>query len=96
LNTWVSFRSARSSQVGQISVGANTQGIAWEHFHTLGDIPVFNEAQKNDTRKATLTSACCSPASSQPTPEETGTSCCPPRSRGKPVGVAVKAAGACC
>ena len=20
------------------------QGIAWEHFHTLGDIPVFNEA----------------------------------------------------
>lgn len=72
------------------------QGIAWEHFHTLSDIPVFNEAQKNDTKKATVTSACCSPASSQPTPEETGTSCCPPRFRGKPVGVAVKAAGACC
>jgi hypothetical protein len=25
LNTWVSFRSARSSEVGQISVGANNQ-----------------------------------------------------------------------
>jgi len=32
------------------------QGIAWEHFHTLGDIPVFNEAPKADAA-----SACCTP-----------------------------------
>jgi hypothetical protein len=32
------------------------QGIAWEHFHTLGNIPVFNEAQKADPA-----AACCTP-----------------------------------
>ena len=32
------------------------QGIAWEHFHTLGDIPVFNEAA------APSAAACCAPA----------------------------------
>lgn len=32
------------------------QGIAWETFHTLGDIPVYGEnAQRNDT------TACCVP-----------------------------------
>ena len=34
------------------------QGIAWEHFHTLGNIPVFRE--KPD---ATSAVACCSPTS---------------------------------
>lgn len=29
------------------------QGIAWEHFHTLGDIPVFSD------KKAAPGSACC-------------------------------------
>jgi len=36
------------------------QGIAWEHFHTLGNIPVFHEAAP-----AVATSepaACCAPA----------------------------------
>lgn len=33
------------------------QGIAWEHFHTLGDIPVFNEARTTEAA-----SACCAPA----------------------------------
>ena len=33
------------------------QGIAWEHFHTLGNIPVFSEAQK-----AEPAAACCTPA----------------------------------
>lgn len=28
------------------------QGIAWEHFHTLADVPMFNEASKP-------ASACC-------------------------------------
>ncbi|MDD2178861.1 glyoxalase/bleomycin resistance/dioxygenase family protein [Acidovorax sp. D2M1] len=47
------------------------QGIAWEHFHTLGDIPVFNEAQQ-----PTAAGACCSPA-----PAATATpkaACCGP------------------
>jgi len=33
------------------------QGVAWEHFHTLGDIPVFNESAA-----AAAGPACCSPA----------------------------------
>ena len=31
------------------------QGIAWEHFHTLGDIPVFHEAAE----QIPTASACC-------------------------------------
>jgi catechol 2,3-dioxygenase-like lactoylglutathione lyase family enzyme len=50
------------------------QGIAWEHYHTLGDIPVFNEK--------------AAPAAAA------GPACCPPQ--GKPVGIPVKAQGACC
>lgn len=34
------------------------QGVAWEHFHTLGDIAVFNE-----TSKPAAPGACCAPAS---------------------------------
>jgi predicted enzyme related to lactoylglutathione lyase len=34
------------------------QGIAWEHFHTLGDIPVFREARVPEAPQA----ACCAPA----------------------------------
>lgn len=32
------------------------QGIAWEHFHTLDDIPVFSEKSA-----APLENACCAP-----------------------------------
>ena len=32
------------------------QGIAWEHFHTLGNIPVFSEGPKVEAA-----SACCAP-----------------------------------
>ena len=32
------------------------QGIAWEHFHTLGDIPVFNESSPT-----AAAGACCAP-----------------------------------
>jgi len=38
------------------------QGIAWEHFHTLADIPVFNEAAKARTSNSASASACCAPA----------------------------------
>ena len=33
------------------------QGIAWEHFHTLANIPVFSEGEK-----AQAAAACCTPA----------------------------------
>lgn len=54
------------------------QGIAWEHFHTLGNIPVFNEAEKSVTAgaccapvtTAVAASACCGPKST------TSSSCC--------------------
>lgn len=72
------------------------QGIAWEHFHTLGDIPVFNEG-----RPADAASACCSPteaAAAAPVADAAAApACCAPaKPRGKPVGIAVKAAGSCC
>ena len=35
------------------------QGIAWEHFHSLANIPVFSESPK---AKAEVASACCAPA----------------------------------
>ena len=35
------------------------QGIAWEQFHTLGNIPVFGESQQ--TTPAPQASACCAP-----------------------------------
>jgi lactoylglutathione lyase len=50
------------------------QGIAWEHFHTLGNIPVFSEGLKTEVAPA----------------------CCTPTTRGKPVGIAVKASNSCC
>jgi catechol 2,3-dioxygenase-like lactoylglutathione lyase family enzyme len=59
------------------------QGIAWEHYHTLGDIPVFSEA-----RAATADSACCAPKAGAA-----------PVTRGKPIGIPVAGAGpksSCC
>lgn len=68
------------------------QGIAWEHFHTLGDIPVFNEKAKAPaagaccapspaaTSVAASASACCGPAAAVtsccPTPATTKSACC--------------------
>lgn len=74
------------------------QGIAWEHFHTLGNIPVFNEAA---AALATAT-ACCTPA---PAATETAApalaaaesaACCTPATRGKPIGIPVKSQSSCC
>ena len=36
------------------------QGVAWEHYHTLGDIPVFNERPVAATDEKAA-SACCAP-----------------------------------
>lgn len=47
------------------------QGIAWEHFHTLGNIPTFNEAAAQpqaataDTASLSAGAACCPPARPQ-------------------------------
>lgn len=74
------------------------QGIAWEHFHTLANIPVFSEKAPD----ANAASACCAPTA-RPTsdvaaPSE-GSACCPP-TRGLPIGIAVNSACApnsgCC
>jgi catechol 2,3-dioxygenase-like lactoylglutathione lyase family enzyme len=57
------------------------QGIAWEHFHTLGTIPVFSEAQ------AASATACCAPAK-EATPRAVVTGCTPQAS--------AAAASSCC
>lgn len=44
------------------------QGIAWEHFHTLGNIPVFNQASRPADGIA-----CCAPVA------QAAEACCPPR-----------------
>lgn len=56
------------------------QGIAWEHFHTLGDIPVFREASPP------AGSTCCAPKALEPA---TAAACCTPS-------VQPAAAGRCC
>ncbi len=50
------------------------QGIAWEHFHTLGDIPVFGQGKKTEEA-----AACCTPAprgKPVPIPVKAQSSCC--------------------
>jgi lactoylglutathione lyase len=37
------------------------QGIAWEHYHTLGDIPVFSEHKAATPSPAVEAAACCAP-----------------------------------
>lgn len=66
------------------------QGIAWEHYHTLGDIPVFSEKPKAAPTEAP-------PAAGAPGAE--AAACCAPRApRGKPVGIPVAASpgSSCC
>lgn len=53
------------------------QGIAWEHFHTLGDIPMFNEATG-----ATAAGACCAPATTAAKPKVRANACCSPSAGG--------------
>lgn len=55
------------------------QGIAWEHFHSLENIPVFHETSD----AAATNSACCAPKAAAPAPATT-TNCCAPRSGSNP------------
>jgi hypothetical protein len=68
------------------------QGIAWEHFHTLGNIPVFNEAPAQPAAQ----SDCCAPAAGAVAVTTESAACCAPTPRGKPVGIAVKSSSSCC
>ena len=60
------------------------QGIAWEAFHTLADIPTFSKANPAEGN------ACCAARSESATTQA-------PVARGKPLGIAVEAeAPKCC
>jgi lactoylglutathione lyase len=53
------------------------QGIAWEHFHTLGDIPVFSEQRKAAPSRAAESSGCCAPRGKPVAiPVKSGSACC--------------------
>ena len=66
------------------------QGIAWEQFHTLGSIPVFHEEAPAE---AVTGSACCAPRTASAVMP---TAAAALAVRGKPIGIAVKAANSCC
>lgn len=51
------------------------QGLAWEHYHTLGDVPLFSMKDA----PAAEASACCAPAPKT----AVAAGCCPPPSAGK-------------
>ena len=73
------------------------QGIAWEHFHTLGNIPVFREGKGDGAA-----TACCTPAPATPTQANSDTAateapaCCTPAPRGRPIGIPVQSSSSCC
>jgi lactoylglutathione lyase len=53
------------------------QGIAWEHFRTLGDIPVFSQSGQAAASPGQEAAACCPPRG-KPVgiPVQAGSSCC--------------------
>lgn len=59
------------------------QGIAWETFHTLGEIPVFGK----DSLSESTASACCAPAAKAEA-IQAGADCCGPKAK--------SSASACC
>jgi catechol 2,3-dioxygenase-like lactoylglutathione lyase family enzyme len=109
---------AQAADAGLLDEGATTccyarsdkhwvtdpQGIAWEHYRTLGDIPVFREATQNASAAAccspaaaaaATTASCCAPqqdaqaaASCSPDPDSRGSACCTPAAQARP--------GRCC
>ena len=61
------------------------QGIAWEHFHTLDDIPVFSDRDKAieagaccAPSMATVASSCCETPNACTTSEAAPSPCCAP------------------
>jgi len=78
------------------------QGIAWEHFHTLGSIPVFRETGAGAEAGAGVADAgaCCAPRTPAPDAAAPASACCAPtpRPRGRPLGIPVASApsSSCC
>ena len=68
------------------------QGIAWEHFHTLASIPVFNEA----VAQTSTGTACCGPAEAAVAASAEPAACCAPTPRGKPIDIPIKSSTSCC
>lgn len=73
------------------------QGLAWEAFHSLADIPTYADAPQAESSG----SACCAPASGTATDATTGsttaaTAATAAKPRGKPLGIPVNAASTCC
>lgn len=54
------------------------QGVAWEHFHTLDNIPVFNEPERAAAQSAVCCTPHVAPVQAQPccTPSSSSKSCC--------------------
>ena len=52
------------------------QGIAWESFHTLGEIPIFGEDTKTDAEVES--SACCIPLKMSDSGDNEEATCCIP------------------
>jgi len=76
------------------------QGIAWEHFHTLDNIPVFSEMAAAVPAEA---SACCAAPAATPATTSTPISAATQpsgRPGGRPIGIVVRAAdkpsSSCC
>ncbi len=68
------------------------QGIAWEHFHTLGTIPVFREAAHTPA----AATACCTPAQQDKAENTDQTQASGQQvPRGKPLGIPIKSSSCC-
>jgi len=50
------------------------QGIAWETFRTLGEVPVYGETSRNAAGKPAA--ACCTPAAAPPLRASKAKACC--------------------
>lgn len=48
------------------------QGLAWEHFRTLGSLPVFHEREPSSAQ------ACCNPSAAAQAPAAPAGACCTP------------------
>lgn len=68
------------------------QGIAWGHFHTLANIPVFNEV----AAQASTGSACCALTEPAVAASTAPAAYCAPTLRGKPIGIPIKSSTSCC
>lgn len=62
------------------------QGVAWEHFQTLGDIPVYSQAEPRPAAAE----------AGEETGAEAGACCAGAAPRGKPIAIPVTSKKACC